>query len=314
MARKIVRTVLIGVFVLLLLAAVTALVSPSIVRNSASKSFPDVDGDLQVPGLENNVEIFRDNFGVPHIFGDSHHDLFFAQGYVHAQDRFWQMDFWRHTGAGRLSELIGKPMLETDKFLRTLGWERVAKEELALMGSDDIAILEAYSDGVNTYISEITGTSLSLEYAFLPLTNPNYEPKTWVPLNSLTWGKAMAWDLRGNLDEEIDRAKLLKDLSVDQVDFLNPSYPSDHPLIVPNFKAENTSVQTSNPGMTISETLISSNDLSSLFNSIQNTISDLDSLTAGGFEGVGSILLLSSRGNLLQPRHYWLLRYILQQG
>ena len=288
MAKKIGRIVLIVIFVILLLAAVTALVSPSLVRNTAKKSFPSVDGEIRVAGINSKVEIYRDAYGIPHIYGDSHHDLFFAQGYVHAQDRFWQMDFWRHTGAGRLSELIGKPMLETDKFLRTLGWERVAKEELTLLGPEEIATLEAYSDGVNAYISEVTGTSLSLEYAFLPLTNPGYEPKAWVPLNSLTWGKAMAWDLRGNLDEEIDRAKLLKDLSVNQVDFLNPSYPSDHPLIVPNFQVENTGIHTVDLAMTIPESLISGNDLSSLFSSIQNTITDLDSLTAGGFEGVGS--------------------------
>ncbi len=181
MAKKIGRIFLIGIIILLLVVAITALVSPSIVRNLAVKSYPLVDGEIQITGLSGKVEIYRDAYGIPHIYGDSHHDLFFAQGYVHAQDRFWQMDFWRHTGAGRLSELIGKPMLETDKFLRTLGWERVAKEELAMLDQEEIAILEAYSEGVNAYISEVTGTSLSLEYAFLPITNPGYEPKPWVP-------------------------------------------------------------------------------------------------------------------------------------
>lgn len=288
MAKKIGRIFLIGIIVILLLAALTAVIAPPIVRNTAKKSFPLIDGEIQVAGLNNKVEIYRDAYGIPHIYGDSHHDLFFAQGYVHAQDRFWQMDFWRHTSAGRLSELVGKPMLGTDKFLRTLGWERVAKGELARMDPDEIAILEAYSEGVNSYISEVTGTNLSLEYAFLPLANPGYEPKPWVPLNSITWGKAMAWDLRGNLDEEIDRAKLLKDITVDQVDLINPAYPSDHPLIVPNFQIKKSSVQTRYQDVAITESMSPDNDLSSIFSSIQKRITDLDSLTTGGSESVGS--------------------------
>ena len=288
MAKKIGRIVLIGFFVLLLLGVVTALVSPSLVRKTANKSFPSVDGEIQITGLSGKVEIYRDGYGIPHIYGDSHHDLYFAQGYVHAQDRFWQMDFWRHTGAGRLSELIGKPMLETDKFLRTLGWERVAKEELAMLDQEEIAILEAYSEGVNAYISEVTGTSLSLEYAFLPITNPGYEPKPWVPLNSLTWGKAMAWDLRGNLDEEIDRAKLLKDLTDDQVEFLYPPYPQDHPLILPDFQSKDSGIYT--PG----DNSRAINDVNpvvinpTILNSISSSIASLDSITTGGFEGIGS--------------------------
>ena len=99
MAKKIGRIVLIVIFVILLLAAVTALVSPSLVRNTAKKSFPSVDGEIRVTGINSKVEIYRDAYGIPHIYGDSHHDLFFAQGYVHAQDRFWQMDFQRHQSA-----------------------------------------------------------------------------------------------------------------------------------------------------------------------------------------------------------------------
>ena len=291
MAKKIGRIVLIGFFVLLLLAALTALLSPSLVRKTAKKSFPSVDGEIQVAGLNSKVEIFRDNFGVPHIYGDSHHDLFFAQGYVHAQDRFWQMDFWRHQGAGRLSELVGKPMLETDKFLRTLGWERVSKQELALLGPDELLIIEAYSNGVNAYLTEKSGTELSLEYAFLPILNPGYEPKPWTPLNSLTWGKAMAWDLRGNLGTEIDQAMLLKDLTTDQVEFLYPTYPLDHPVIVPGF-----SLSGSVPDLRIDHSLtptqstsrISTPTLTHLLQSAQSRAENLDVITGGGFESIGS--------------------------
>jgi penicillin amidase len=289
MAKKIGRIILGAVLVLLLLASVLAIFSPPWVRRSAIKSYPLVDGEIRITGLNGKVEIYRESFGIPHIYADTHHDLFFAQGYVHAQDRFWQMDFWRHQGAGRLSELLGNPMVETDKFLRTLGWERVAKQELALLGSDEIYILEAYSKGVNAYIQEKTGTELSLEYAFLPILNAGYEPKPWTPLNSLTWGKAMAWDLRANLGTEVDRAELLKDITADQLEFIYPPYPQDHPVIVSDFPLAGSPSDSS-----INSTRnqpVNVNPLSAinpLLQSIQSRIEDLDNITGGGFESIGS--------------------------
>src|SRR5680860_1630972 len=94
-------------------------------------SFPTTDGELTVPGLQDPVDIYRDANGVPHIYATTSHDLFFAQGYVQAQDRFWQMDFERHIGRGRLAEIFGESQVETDEFLRTLGWEGVAEKEWA---------------------------------------------------------------------------------------------------------------------------------------------------------------------------------------
>ncbi|MBI3361313.1 MAG: penicillin acylase family protein, partial [Chloroflexi bacterium] len=90
------------------------------------RPFPQINGTISLLGLKSNVEVYRDSYGVPHIYADSTHDLFFAQGYVHAQDRFWQMEFWRRIGAGRLSEVLGDGTLDTDRFLRMLGWARVA--------------------------------------------------------------------------------------------------------------------------------------------------------------------------------------------
>ncbi|NOQ39015.1 MAG: penicillin acylase family protein, partial [Anaerolineales bacterium] len=291
MVKKIGRIILGTVLVLLLLAALLAIFSPPWVRSTAKKSFPLVEGEIQITGLDGKVEIYWDSFGVPHIYAETHHDLFFAQGYVHAQDRFWQMDFWRHQGAGRLSELVGKPMVETDKFLRTLGWERVAKQELTLLGPDETAIVEAYSAGVNAYIQDNIGTELSLEYAFLPILNRGYDPKPWTPLNSLTWGKAMAWDLRGNLGTEINRSMLLKDLSADQVDFLFPSYPQDHPLIVPDFTISNSVPDLSiDPKLaqTQTDSMILASALFPLLQSVQSRVEDLDHITGGGFEAIGS--------------------------
>ena len=152
---------------------------------------------------------------------------------MHAQDRFWQMDFWRHIGSGRLSEMFGKNQLDTDAFLRTLGWRQIAEQEFSALDPESQGILKAYADGVNAYLQDHSGTQLSLEYGVLGLLTPSYKPEPWTPIHSLTWAKAMAWDLRGNMGEEIERAILLKTLTPEQVNDLYPPYPSDHPLVVP---------------------------------------------------------------------------------
>ncbi len=198
----------------------------------APKSFPQIDGEISLDGLEGPVDIYRDTMGIPNIYATSAHDLFFAQGYVHAQDRFWQMDAWRHIGSGSLSEMFGKGQLETDTFLRTLGWRVTAEQEYAELDADSLSIISAYTDGVNAYLQDHDTTALSLEYAVLGLLSPDYKIEKWTPINGLTWGKAMAWDLRGNMGEEIERAVLLKTLSPEQVAQLFPAYPEDHPVIV----------------------------------------------------------------------------------
>jgi penicillin amidase len=212
---------------------VLALVLSAFGVYTARHSFPRVDGRLRLTGLHGTVDVYRDARGIPQIYAADLHDLFFTQGYVHAQDRFWQMDFWRHIGAGRLAELFGESQVETDAFLRTMGWAQIARQEWESSSPESKSIMQAYADGVNAYLADHQGSALSLEYAVLKLLNPHYTPEPWTPVNSLTWGKAMAWDLRGNIEEEIERAMLLKTLSLDQVNQLFPPYPQDHPLIVP---------------------------------------------------------------------------------
>jgi len=226
------RIIRVVVAVLIIIVVLLGLLAAVFVPRAMRQSFPQTDGDIHLDGLDGEVDIYRDALGVPQIYASTTHDLFFAQGYVHAQDRFWQMDFWRHQGAGRLSELLGENTLDVDRFIRTLGWERVARQELGLLDTDSLAILEAYSQGVNAYLRDHRGTALSMEYFFLPLLNRGYEPEPWQPLHTLTWAKAMAWDLRGNMDSEIDRAMLLKSLPPEQVDQLFPPYPAEHPVIV----------------------------------------------------------------------------------
>jgi penicillin G amidase len=120
----------------------------------APKSFPQVDGEIQLEGLNGQVDIYRDKMGIPHIYASTEHDLFFAQGYVHAQDRFWQMDVWRHIGSGALSEMFGNGQLDTDIFLRTLGWRVTAEQEYAQLDADSKAIINSYTAGVNAYLED----------------------------------------------------------------------------------------------------------------------------------------------------------------
>ncbi|MFN6572709.1 penicillin acylase family protein [Dendronalium sp. ChiSLP03b] len=204
------------------------------------RSFPVETGAIQLPGIKAEVTVQRDKWGIPDIYATNSHDLFMAQGYIHAQDRFWQMDFWRHIGSGRLAEMFGSSQIDTDKYLRTMGWARVAQQEILQMDAEMKANLQAYADGVNAYLAERQGSALSLEYAVLQLLNSGYKPEPWQPLHSVTWGKVMAYDLGRNLDREIERTILLKTLTPAQVEELFPLYPQDLPVILPEFPKEKT--------------------------------------------------------------------------
>ena len=204
--------------VLLLVAAlVTAVV---LVR----RPFPQVDGSVTVPGLTGEVEVIRDSHGIPQLYADSMADLMAAQGYVHAQERFYEMDVRRHITAGRLSEMFGSDTLETDEFIRTLGWRRVAEQELALLEPQTRAALDAYAAGVNAYLDSHSLSEIALEYTVLGIGGLDYHPEPWTAVDSLAWLKAMAWDLKGNIDEEIERALVSADHTPEQVAELFPPY------------------------------------------------------------------------------------------
>ncbi|PWH18937.1 MAG: penicillin acylase family protein [Anaerolineae bacterium] len=224
--------IIVLILALILLGIYLFLFRVYIPNNLAKQSFPQTEGKIELAGLDQAVDIYRDTMGIPHIYAATLHDLFFAQGYVHAQDRFWQMDFWRHIGSGRLAEMFGESQVQTDAFLRTLGWRYLAEQEYERLSEESKAILNAYSEGVNAYLNDHQGAALSLEYAILGILNRTYTPEPWRPLHTLTWAKVMAWDLAGNLDEEIERAILLGSLSPDEVTELYPPYPEDHPSIV----------------------------------------------------------------------------------
>ena len=191
------------------------------------RAWPEEDGRIVVQGLSAPVEVVRDRWGVPHLYAANERDLFFAQGYVHAQDRLWQMCFNRLVGSGRLSSLFGPGPLPTDRYLRTLGLRRAAARDLALLSPETRAQLEAYAAGVNASIASRQGR-LPVEFRILGLA-----PEPWTALDSLTWTRTMALNLSQNSGVEMARARLAAKLGADAVRRLLPRYPADGPVIVP---------------------------------------------------------------------------------
>ena len=242
------------------------------------RSFPTVQGELTINGLQDRVEVIRDDWGVPHIYATTPHDLFLAQGYTHAQERFWQMDFWRHIGSGRLAEMFGTSQVDADKFLRSLGLVELAEQELANMEPEVREVLEWYAEGVNAYLDSHSGSQISLEYAILPLQNSSYEIEPWTPINTITWAKMMAWDLGGNMRSEIARAVMSSDLSIERVEQLYPAYPEDHPVIVPADQTASISAPVAAIPKAAIPALVSAGIAAN----------EIWALTGGGFEGIGS--------------------------
>ncbi len=196
-------------------------------------SFPQTAGTVEIEGLDATVTVQRDASGIPVVTATTAHDLFLAQGFVQAQDRFWEMDFRRHVTAGRLAELFGESQIGTDIFIRTLGWRHVAEQEVALLDPNSLAYYQAYADGVNAYLTHRSGSQLSLEHGILALQNSAYSPELWTPADSIAWLKAMAWDLRSNLEDEIDRAILATAITPAEVALLHPAYDyATHPTII----------------------------------------------------------------------------------
>lgn len=181
-------------------------------------ALPDYEGEREVAGLGDRVEIWRDSAGVPHIWAASAEDLFFAQGYVHAQDRLWQMELFRRVADGRLAEVLGADLLESDKFLRTIGLGRAARAGLATLDPRRRSWLEAYAAGVNAWLDGHRG-ALPPEFVAL-----RFRPARWEVEHSLMLEKIMAWDLAA-YQRGLDLARAVRQLGPERAAFLAPEYP-----------------------------------------------------------------------------------------
>ncbi|HVK60959.1 MAG TPA: penicillin acylase family protein, partial [Bdellovibrionales bacterium] len=150
--------------------------------------------DLKIDGLKAKVVIKVDHDQITHIFAENDHDLYFAQGYLLASQRLWQMEFLLRTGSGRLSEVFGEKTLEFDRFFRKMGIAQAANQSAALMMEDAVTgpPLTAYTNGVNAYIATLTEKTLPFEYKLL-----GHKPEQWKVENAAALLKFMAWNLSG---------------------------------------------------------------------------------------------------------------------
>ena len=189
-------------------------------------SLPQTEGVIELAGPRAPVDLFRDVNGLVTIRAESLIDAYFAVGFAHAQDRLWQMDFMRFTGAGRLSEVVGPKTLPLDRFMRGLGLYRVAEANLASLKPETRAAIDAYTAGVNAFIATHEG-AWPPEYYLLRTA-----PEPWKPADSIVWGRLMAMQLSGNWRDEIRRARLSEHLSEAQIAFLWPDYPPDAPVAI----------------------------------------------------------------------------------
>lgn len=186
-------------------------------------SLPEIDGERAAPGLGAPVEVVRDRHGVPHVLARSEEDALFALGFVHAQDRLWQMEMNRRIGAGRLAEVLGPPALGTDRLLRVLGLYRRAEATLARLSPGARRRIDAYANGVNAWIETRTGP-LPPEFLIV-----GFEPQPWTAADTVVWAKVMALDLAREWTRDLMRLRMSDFLAPERIlDFYTP-YHADQP-------------------------------------------------------------------------------------
>jgi penicillin amidase len=217
--------------------AVLVLVGPVVVLGGsalawyASRVLPVVDGSLAVIGAAQPLRIERDAHGIPTIHAASFDDGAFGLGFVHAQDRLWQLETHKRIGAGRLAEAFGSGALENDRFLRALGVRRAAAAQWHRLPAQSKRLVEAYTAGVNAFLRD---HMKARPPEFLVL---GVQPEPWQPVDTLAWTIMMAYDLGANWATELLRMRLALKLPVARIDQLMPPYPGDKPLPLADYAA-----------------------------------------------------------------------------
>ncbi|MBM3958874.1 MAG: penicillin acylase family protein [SAR202 cluster bacterium] len=207
------------------------------------RTVPRTSGRLDVDGLGDAVEIIRDTWGVPHIYARSPRDAFLAQGFVHAQDRLFQMDLRRRVARGTLSEAFGAGGLATDRYARTLGIGRIAEAEWEKASPEEKEALQAYSDGVNACIGR-KGWRRPLEFALVGLN-----PRPWEPVDSLAFLRLMIWQLAFGWHGELVRARLRSAVGDEAAAEWNFRYPEGNPTTIAHRSLEKAVSSVADPGI-----------------------------------------------------------------
>ena len=220
----------------LVLLVVVVLAAGAFVGWVGARGLPQRSGRAALPGLSADVTVKRDVNGIAQIYAATPTDLFAAEGYVHAQERMWQMDVWRHISSGTLSELFGKSELATDEFVRTLGWRQSAQRDYDAADAGTKAVLQAYASGVNAWLKQHQDLGLPFVVTgFLGAGGglSGYQPAPWTPVDTLAWVKVESWQLGGNYDSEVFDLLLAKKVDAQAVTELSPPYPAGRPVIAP---------------------------------------------------------------------------------
>lgn len=213
---------------------ITALVLLAVILGTAAyaiwfirRPWPETSGSLNVAGLQAPVEVVRDHWDMPHIYAQNSHDLYFAQGYVQAQDRLWQMEFTRQTANGTLSSFLGSSALGIDRTVRTIGLRRIAERDWSNIAGEEREAMQAFSDGVNAYIESHRGR-LPLEFHLLGVN-----PKPWKPQDILATVGIISWILAENAGFELSRAHFIAQAGEPIAKELLPPYDEGAPFVIP---------------------------------------------------------------------------------
>ena len=210
---------------------VTFVIAGWIFYNMLNSSLPQYSGEIHSNQIKSSIEVYRDSFAVPYIIADNDEDAAFALGFLHAQERMFTMDLIRRAGEGRLSEILGEKAIPFDKMFRTVGIKRNIEKNLYRYNSDVMKILQAYSNGVNTFLKERKG-NYGIEFDVL-----GYQPEIWKPIHSLIVIKMMAWELNISWWTDLSFAELIQKLGSEKVLEILPDYPQNAPTIIAdNFK------------------------------------------------------------------------------
>lgn len=232
---KVIKKVLLALLVLVAVAVIAGLVMINGIKNGA---VPKYEGEIISTSLDSEVTVYRDERGMPHIYAASEKDLYFATGYVMAQERLWQMDLIRRATTGRLSEIFGESMVQTDLFLRSL--DMTNKSKMILSNEDEAIIdcMRAYADGVNGYISD-AGRKLPPEFRIL-----GYRPEPWELEDIANIIGYMGWDLAGgNLSADIFNYRLFNKLGYDKGSTLIPDFKAVTSSVFPGFRLSDTALK-----------------------------------------------------------------------
>ncbi|MDA3904897.1 MAG: penicillin acylase family protein [Bacteroidales bacterium] len=244
---KLLKKILLSLLLILIVVAIGAYI---FVNHLSTKAIPDYNQTVELRGLTDEVQVFRDSLAVPHIYAKNETDLYRTVGFVMAQDRMWQMDLLRRVTQGRLSEIFGSDLINTDLFLRALRIPEKSEMMLADITIEQSAALNAYADGVNQYIEQYAD-KLPPEFSIL-----GYKPEPWEPGNSLNVTGYMAWDLAGSAySAEITLYKIIQSIGMEKAEGLVPNISERGVVVYPDFKIEPALLELKNSLMAEAETI-----------------------------------------------------------